>query len=142
VGEELQAIGYPVLTVRSIPRTRPDDEARLRQLFAADLASGAIADPFDVRDLAPEAANSGVVERLFAARVAARDGRIGVVDLSNFRCGQDSPAYAPLRELLDRAGTPLATLHDLDETRPITSLRLRLRTFAHAMTERGLRPWA
>ena len=141
VGEELQALGFPVLTVRSIPRSQPADDERLRRLFARELASGAIADPFDVRDLAPEVANSGVAERLFAARFAAHHGRLGVVDLSSFKCGQDSPAYAPVRDLLDRAGVPLCTLHDLDESRPVTSLRLRLRTFCHAMIERGRAPF-
>ena len=137
VGEELQALGFPVLTVRSIPR----DDDWLARLLAPELGAGAIADVYDVRDLAPEVANSGVAERLFAARVAARHGRLGVVELSSFKCGQDSPAYGPVRDLLDRAGTPLCTLHDLDETRPVASLRLRLRTFAHAMAERGSGPW-
>jgi predicted CoA-substrate-specific enzyme activase len=134
VGEELQALGYPVLTVRSMPR----DEAYLAGLLHRELASGTIADPFDIRDLAPEVANSGVAERLFAARIAGRHGRVGIVDLSNFKCGQDSPAYGPLRDLCDRLGIVLCQLHDLDETRPVTSLRVRLRTFAHAMAERGL----
>ena len=134
VGEELQALGLPVLTIRSLPR----DAAWLARLFAPDLAAGRIADPFDVRDLLPESANSGANERLWAARIAARHGRLAVIDLSSFKCAQDAPTAAPIRRLLDEAGVISCALHDLDETRPTSSLRLRLRTFAHALREHGL----
>jgi predicted nucleotide-binding protein (sugar kinase/HSP70/actin superfamily) len=112
LGEELQALGYPVLTVRSLPL-----------------------DPTtaDLGDLAPDCANSGSAERLWGARFAARHGGMGVVDLSSFKCGQDAPTYAPIREILDRAGIVTCRLHDLDETRPVTSLRVRLLTFAAAL---------
>ena len=136
LGEELQALGYPAFSCRAIPR----DADYLRRLFQAELAAGTIADPFDVRDLAPECVNSGAAERLWAARFAARHGRLGVVDLSSFKCGQDAPLYAPVREVLDAAGVVTCSLHDLDETRPVASLRLRLRTFAHALAARGLAP--
>jgi predicted nucleotide-binding protein (sugar kinase/HSP70/actin superfamily) len=118
VGEELQALGYPVFGCRAVPRDAP-----------ADLG-----------DLAPDCVNSGAAERLWAARFAARHGRLGVVDLSSFKCGQDAPVHAVVRELLDGAGVVTCALHDLDETRPVTSLRLRLRTFAQALAARGLGP--
>jgi len=136
LGEELQALGYPVFGCRAIPR----DADYLGRLFHAELAAGVIADPFDVRDLAPEIVNSGAAERLWAARFAARHGRLGVIDLSSFKCGQDAPMYGPVRDILDAAGVVTCSLHDLDETRPVASLRLRLRTFAHALAARGLAP--
>ncbi len=138
VGEELQSLGYPVLTIRSLPR----EPERLTRLFGADVASGLIEDPFDIRDLLPESDNSGASERLWAARFAASHGRLGVLDLSSFKCAQDPPTYASMRALFDRAGTIRCNLHDLDETRPITSLRLRLKTFAHALGEKGLHAWS
>jgi predicted nucleotide-binding protein (sugar kinase/HSP70/actin superfamily) len=138
VGEELQAIGYPVLSIRSLPR----DPVHLARLFRDDLSAGRIEDPFDIRDLLPESDNSGASERLWAARFAAAHGRLGVIDLSSFKCAQDAPTYAPMHSLFERAGTVRCNLHDLDETRPATSLRLRLQTFAHAMQEKGLRPWS
>lgn len=133
VAEELQALGLPVLSIRSLPR----DAAKLSRWLAPDLAAGTIADPFDVRDLSPDCTNSGAAERLWAARFAARHGRIAVVDLSSFKCGQDAPLHATVRDLLERASVPTLCLHDLDETRPVASLRLRLRTFSHALIERG-----
>ena len=138
VGAELQSLGYPAMGVRAIPR----DVAWLRALMADDLRRGAIEDPYDVRDLAPEIDNSGGSERLWAARVAARHGGLGVVDLSSFKCAQDAPTHAPVRALLADAGVAYCALHDLDETRPRISLRMRLRTFAGAMKERGLGPWS
>lgn len=137
VGDELQALGYPVLTIRSIPR----DLDYLSKLFSTDLSSGLIEDPYDIRDLLPECDNSGASERLWAARFAARHGRLGVVDLSSFKCAQDAPTFVPIRQLFDSAGVVSCSLHDLDETRPVVSLRMRLRTFAHALREKGLMPW-
>jgi predicted CoA-substrate-specific enzyme activase len=137
VSSEVQALGYPTLGIQALPR----DRSWLTELFRQDLDAGAIADPFDTRDLHPEMDNSGGSERLWAARIAARHGALGVVDLSSFKCAQDAPTHAPIRRLLGAARVPHCTLHDLDETRPRTSLRLRLRTFLHAMRERGLGPW-
>jgi predicted CoA-substrate-specific enzyme activase len=138
VGVELQSLGYPVLGIRALPR----DEHWLRKLLREDLARKAIADPFDVRDLLPEADNSGGAERLWAARVAARHGRLGVLDLSSFKCAQDAPTHGPVDDLFREARVVSCALHDLDETRPRSSLRVRLHTFAHAMRERGLTPWS
>lgn len=137
VGAELQSLGYPTLGIRALPR----DPSWLSALFAGELARGVIDDPWDIRDLLPESDNSGGAERLWAARVAARHGRIGVLDLSSFKCAQDAPTSAPITALLRDAATPHCALHDLDETRPRVSLRMRLRTFTHAMRERGLAPW-
>ncbi len=137
VGEELQALGYPTLTIRSLPR----DPGQIAHWLRGSTRRGPAPDPWDIRDLLPESDNSGTTERLWAARLAAGHGRLGVVDLSSFKCAQDPPSFAPMRALFEDAGTVRCTLHDLDETRPIASLRLRLKTFAHAMQARGLAPW-
>ncbi|MCC7538238.1 MAG: hypothetical protein IT379_18580 [Deltaproteobacteria bacterium] len=122
VTAEIAALGYPVLSIRSLP---PDDRLS----------------PADVHALAPEVTNSGALERLWAARYAARHGQLAVLDLSSFKCAQDTATAAPIRALLDDARVVTCTLHDLDETRPATSLRTRVRTFAHALSARGFEPW-
>lgn len=137
VGAELQSLGYPSIGIRALPR----DPAWLSSRFADELGRGVIADPFDLRDILPESDNSGGAERVWAARVAARHRSFGVIDLSSFKCAQDAPTAAPIASILRGAGTVHCALHDLDETRPRVSLRVRLRTFAHAMRERGLAPW-
>lgn len=116
LGTELRALGLPVLTIASLPR---DGNCNIAGVL-------------------PGCANSGAAERVWAARFAARHGRLAVVDLSSFKCGQDSPTYGPIKEILERHGVVTCALHDLDETRPVTSLRVRLRTFAHALSERGM----
>jgi predicted nucleotide-binding protein (sugar kinase/HSP70/actin superfamily) len=138
VGDELQSLGYPVLTIRSLPR----EPERLDRWLRHDLASGRIEDPFDIRDLLPDGDNSGSIERVWAARIAAAHGRLGVVDVSSFKCAQDAGTYAPMRTLFETSGTVCCRLHDLDETRPATSLRIRLRTFVHALEQKGLHPWS
>ncbi len=136
IGDELAALGLPAMSIAQLP----DDAEFLRPLLADELARGAIADPYDIRDLLPGCANSGAAERVWAARIATRHPRMAVVDLSSFKCGQDSPTYGPIRDLVERSGVPYLALHDLDETRPVTSLRVRLRTFAHTLTARGMLP--
>lgn len=137
LGAELQALGYPALSIRALPR----DPAWLSALLAEDLAAGRIADPFDVRDLLPPCDNSGAAERLWGARIAARHGGLGVVDLSSFKCAQDAPTAAPIAALMAASGTAYCALHDLDETRPRASLRLALRSLAHSLRARSLTPW-
>ncbi|MFO0558567.1 MAG: acyl-CoA dehydratase activase [Polyangiales bacterium] len=131
VGAELQALGYPSLSIRALPR----DRAFLAPLFRSD------EDPFDLSEAAPDCDNSGAAERIWAARVAARFRKIGVVDLSSFKCAQDPPTYALVADQLERANVPYCALRDLDETRPRASLRIALLTLSHAMSARGLVPW-
>lgn len=138
VGAELRALGYPSFSARALPR----DEAWLSALMRDDLRGGAIADPYDVRDLLPECDDADAAERLWAARIAARHGGIGVVDLSSFKCPQDAPTHAPIRALFDHASTAYCALHDLDETCPRDALRVRLGSFVDAMRARGLAPWS
>ena len=137
VGEQIQALGYPVLSIRSLPRG--DDY--LRVSMKQDLAEGRVADPFDVRELVADVDNSGTGERLWAARYAARHGALAVVDVSSFKCAQDSVTFAPIQNLFREHGVVSCSLHDLDETRPTAAMRLRLRTLAHAMQSRGWMPW-
>jgi predicted CoA-substrate-specific enzyme activase len=137
IGEEIQALGFPVLTIRSLPR----DERSLDALFGKRIDSGAIEDGYDIRDLFHESENSGSSERLWAARYASSHGSLGVVDISSFKCAQDAPTLAPMNALFDASDAVVCRLHELDETRPTISLRLRLETFVNAMREKGLHPW-
>jgi len=136
VGAELEALGYPCLGLRALPT----DEAYLQPLFAR--AGDTRTHPLDVSQIASETDNSGAAERLWAARFAAAHGRLGVLDLSSFKCGQDAPTYAPARALLHDAGVVTCSLHELDETRPRAGMRVRLATFASAMESRGLARWS
>ena len=48
--EEFQALGYPILSMRSIPK----DREFLDEFFAEDLKQGRDRDPLDVSDVWPE----------------------------------------------------------------------------------------
>jgi len=132
VPETLQELGYPVITLRSIPR----DPAWLERFFREDLAAGRITHPLDIRDVWPEAHTANSAHKVWGAKFAARHAHLAVVDLSSFKCGHDSPTYGLIDNILTTANVPYLALHDLDANRPTGTLRIRLRTFAHALRVR------
>lgn len=127
--EEFQALGYPVLSLRAIPK----DPAWLEPLFRDDLRSGRIADVFDIRDVWPENYSVNSAQKVWAAKFAARHSHVVVLDLSSFKCGQDAPTYGLIDKILATSRTPFLTLHDLDANKPGGSIKIRVRTFAYAL---------
>ncbi len=122
LSSELSARGRSVLTLRALPHS-PDVIA----------AAGLGGDPHDLTDL-PFLTNSGDGERLAAARCAGSLPWLVAIELSSFKCGQDASLYSHVAAAArSAAGKPFLALHDLDETRPVASLRLRLRTFLAAV---------
>jgi predicted nucleotide-binding protein (sugar kinase/HSP70/actin superfamily) len=130
--EEFQALGYPVLSMRSIPK----DPGYLEPYFAEDLQTQSIADVFDVRDVWPENFSTNSVQKVWAAKFAARHPNIAVLDLSSFKCGQDAPTYGLIDAVVAASKTPYLALHDLDANKPTGSIKIRVRTYAYAL---GLR---
>ena len=66
--EEFQALGYPILSMRSLP----EDPAWLDRFFAEDIAKGCIETPLDVTDVWPENYSANSVQKVWAAKFAAR----------------------------------------------------------------------
>lgn len=127
--EEFQALGYPVLSLRAIPK----DPAWLAPFFQDDLRAGRIADVFDIRDVWPENYSVNSAQKVWAAKFAARHPHVAVVDLSSFKCGHDAPTYGLIDKILATSRTPFLTLHDLDANKPGGSIRIRVKTFAYAL---------
>ncbi len=127
--EEFQALGYPVLSLRSIPK----DPAWLEPLFRDDLRSGRIADVFDIRDVWPENYSVNSAQKVWAAKFAARHPHVAVLDLSSFKCGHDAPTYGLIDKILSTSRTPFLALHDVDANKPGGSIKIRVRTFAYAL---------
>ncbi|MBK7859676.1 MAG: hypothetical protein IPJ65_13865 [Archangiaceae bacterium] len=122
LSSELAAGGRSVLTLRALPHS-PD-------LIAA---AGLTGDPHDLADV-PFLTNSGDGERLAAARCVGSLPWLVAIEVSSFKCGQDASLYSHVADAArGAAGKPFLALHDLDETRPVASLRLRLRTFVAAV---------
>ncbi len=129
IPDELQAQGYPILSMRSIPK----DAEWLARFMKQDLDSGRIADPFDLRDVWPENYSSNSVQKVWAARFAARHPNLAVLDLSSFKCGHDAPTYGLVDEMIKAGRTPRLIMHDIDANKPSGSIVIRTKTFAYSL---------
>ncbi|HEB56450.1 MAG TPA: CoA activase [Gammaproteobacteria bacterium] len=127
--DEFQSLGYPVLSIRSIPKNREF----LHPLFKTDLDKGLIADIFDINDVWPENFSSNSAQKVWAAKFAARHPNVVVLDLSSFKCGHDAPTYAIIEKILETAKTPFLNLHDIDANKPGGSIKIRVRTYAYTL---------
>lgn len=122
--DEFQALGYPVLSIRSIPK----DPQWLARFFA-----GEGGDPLGVADVWPEAYSTNSAEKVWAAKFAARHPNLVVLDLSSFKCGHDAPTYGMIDNIVAASATPYSALHDLDANKPSGSLKIRVRTYGHTL---------
>jgi predicted CoA-substrate-specific enzyme activase len=127
--EEFQVLGYPILSMRSIPK----DPAWLRRFFAADIEAGRIETPCEVTDVWPENYSANSVQKVWAAKFASRHPNVAVLDLSSFKCGHDAPTYGLIDSIIGAAGTPYSALHDIDANKPSGSIKIRVKTYAHTL---------
>ncbi len=100
--DEFQALGYPVLTIRSIPK----DPQWLARFFKDDLDRGFIQSPLDVSDVWPENYSANSVHKAWGAKFAARHPNVVVLDLSSFKCGHDAPTYGLIDSIVSSSRTP------------------------------------
>jgi predicted nucleotide-binding protein (sugar kinase/HSP70/actin superfamily) len=126
IGSELRALGRSTLSLRALPRARPE------VLEGPDRCSD-FAAFWDVGREGQALTNSGAAEKLAAARLVGCEPYLVAIEFSSFKCGQDAALYASISRHARGAGKPFLALHDMDETRPVASLRLRLRTFLHGV---------
>ncbi len=128
--EEFQVLGYPVLSLRSVPK----DEAYLGRYFAEDLKAGRIKSALDISDVWPENYSSNSSMKVWGAKFAAHHPNVVVLDLSSFKCGHDAPTYGIIDSIIGAAGTPYSALHDIDANKPGGSIKIRVKTYAHSLT--------
>jgi activator of 2-hydroxyglutaryl-CoA dehydratase/predicted nucleotide-binding protein (sugar kinase/HSP70/actin superfamily) len=129
VPDEYQALGYPILSMRSIPK----DPKWLARFFKDDLDRGFITSPLSVQDVWPENYSTNSVQKVWAAKFAARHPNIVVLDLSSFKCGHDAPTYGLIDSIINSSGTPASALHDIDANKPGGSIKIRVKTYAHTL---------
>jgi predicted nucleotide-binding protein (sugar kinase/HSP70/actin superfamily) len=127
--EEFQALGYPILSMRSLPR----DKATLDRLFAEDIAKGHIENGLDITDVWPENYSTNSVQKVWAAKYAARHANLACLDLSSFKCGHDAPTYGLIDSVIASAGKAYSALHDIDANKPSGSIKIRVKTYAHTL---------
>ncbi|HEY5945673.1 MAG TPA: CoA activase, partial [Kofleriaceae bacterium] len=127
--EEFQALGYPILSMRSLPR----DPETIRNLFAEDLAKGIIQSGLDVSDVWPENYSTNSVQKVWAAKYAARHPNLACLDLSSFKCGHDAPTYGLIDSIIASASKAYSALHDIDANKPSGSIKIRVKTYAYTL---------
>ena len=119
IPEELQVLGYPILSIRSIPK----DPVWLQRFFGKD-------DPMSINDVWPENYSANSAQKVWAARFAARHPNVALLDLSSFKCGHDAPTYGIIDAMIKAAKTPYSALHDIDANKPSGSIAIRTKTYA------------
>jgi len=127
--EEFQALGYPVLSIRSIPK----DPKWLHRFFKEDLDAKRIETALEVNDVWPENYSANSVQKVWAAKFAARHPNVAVFDLSSFKCGHDAPTYGLIDGIMSAAGSAYSALHDIDANKPSGSIKIRVKTYAHTL---------
>jgi predicted nucleotide-binding protein (sugar kinase/HSP70/actin superfamily) len=127
--EDFQALGYPILTIRSIPK----DTAWLARWFKQENEAGATDGPLDIRDVWPENYSTNSVQKVWGAKFAARHPNVAVLDLSSFKCGHDAPTYGIINDIITASKTPYLAMHDLDANKPAGSQKIRVRTYAYTL---------
>jgi len=134
IPDEFQVLGYPILSVRSLPR----DTEYLRRYFKPEFDRGQ--HPLDINDVWPENYSANSAQKVWAVKFAARHPHIALLDLSSFKCGHDAPTYGIVESIVSANGTPYAALHDIDANKPGGSIKIRVKTYAHSLKlhEEGL----
>ncbi|MEO8799552.1 MAG: hypothetical protein ABI551_16790, partial [Polyangiaceae bacterium] len=56
-----------------------------------------------------------------------------VLDLSSFKCGHDAPTFGLIDSIIQTSKTPYSALHDIDANKPGGSIKIRVKTYAHAL---------
>lgn len=127
--EEFQIKGYPILSMRSIPK----DKRWLSKYFEEDLQSGRINDAHDIQDVWPENFSANSAQKVWAAKFAARHPNVALLDLSSFKCGHDAPTYGIIDSITGVANVPYSALHDIDANKPSGSINIRVKTYHHSL---------
>jgi len=130
IPEEFQVLGYPILSVRSIPKSRE----YLDKYYKEELDAGTIQSPLELNHVWPENYSVNSAQKVWAANFAAHHPNVVVLDLSSFKCGHDAPTYGLIDTLIEQSKTPYAALHDIDANKPGGSIKIRVKTYAHALS--------
>jgi hypothetical protein len=97
------------------------------------MKAGRIETPLEVSDVWPENYSANSVQKVWAAKFAARHPNVVVLDLSSFKCGHDAPTYGLIDSIISSSATPYSALHDIDANKPGGSIKIRVKTYAHSL---------
>ena len=125
--EEFQKLGYPVLTLGSLPI----DGEILERLFGDEVRAGVTSHPLDISDAWKNSYSENTSQKVWAAKYTARHPNLVALELSSFKCGHDAPIYTVVEETVTKSGTPYFSFKDIDENKPSGSIRIRVETIAY-----------
>ena len=108
-------LGYPILSVRSIPQRR---EVPRSLLQGGPRERAACKTPLELNHVWPENYSVNSAQKVWAAGFAAHHPNVVVLDLSSFKCGHDAPTYGLIDSIIEASKTPYAALHDIDANKP------------------------
>ena len=123
IPDEFQVLGYPILSIRSIPK----DEEWLRRFYKEG------EDVLSIGDVWPENYSANSAQKVWAVKFAARHPNVAILDLSSFKCGHDAPTYGIIDSIVSSSGLPSSSLHDIDANKPGGSIKIRVKTYAHSL---------
>ena len=126
IPDEFQVLGYPILSIRSIPK----DEEWLRRFYKEG------EDVLSIGDVWPENYSANSAQKVWAVKFAARHPNVAILDLSSFKCGHDAPTYGIIDSIVSSSGLPSVSLHDIDANKPGGSIKIRVKTYAHSLNLR------
>jgi predicted nucleotide-binding protein (sugar kinase/HSP70/actin superfamily) len=129
--EELQKLGYPIFSQSLLPL----DQDLLERLFGAQLVRGVIRNPLDISDVWKQSFSASSNHKLWAAKFVARHPNLISVELSNFKCGHDAFISRTIEQIVERSGKPHFSFRDLDENRPLASIRIRIETMHYFLKQ-------
>ncbi len=129
IPEEFQVLGYPILSIRSIPKGRD----YLDRYFKDELERGIIKSPLNINHVWPENYSANSAQKVWGANFAAHHPNVAILDLSSFKCGHDAPTYGLVSDIIQTSRTPASSLHDLDANKPTGSIKIRVKTYAHSL---------
>jgi predicted CoA-substrate-specific enzyme activase len=124
IPDEFQVLGYPILSMRSIPK----DPEWLKRFYGEDEE-----DVLGVNDVWPENYSANSAQKVWAAKFASRHPNVAILDLSSFKCGHDAPTYGIIDSIVSKSGVPSSSLHDIDANKPGGSIKIRVKTYAHSL---------
>ena len=122
--DELQKLGYPIFSQSLLPL----DENLLNRLFGAEVETGLIRSPLDISDVWKQTFSASSNHKIWAAKFVARHSNLISVEISNFKCGHDAFISRTIEQIIEQSGKPHFSFRDLDENRPLASIRIRVET--------------
>ncbi|MGC8549179.1 MAG: BadF/BadG/BcrA/BcrD ATPase family protein [Acidobacteriaceae bacterium] len=125
--DELQKLGHPIFSQGLLPL----DTDLLNRLFGTEVEVGLISSPLDISDVWKNTFSASSNHKLWAAKFVARHPNLISVELSSFKCGHDAFIGRVIEQIIETSGKPHFSFRDLDENRPLASLRIRIETMQY-----------